>query len=514
MARREEPTEWTENTASEVSGAVQMLLEYLQWNGRRGWIQFRRSRGQAEYNTVFFASPAFDDLSTGDRSLPVGTLHLSQRAVTPLQAGAICTVGQLVDSARQGIVRLALGGKAVTAEITAALDAVSEVVRPNGRVDWIAYARYRSFHILPGIGAEVPIQEMILRASGVWQHAVLSRFGSKGGIVLGETLLRRVEQRAAVAKIAEQLGCTCQYLRVLQDRIVSTLSRAIFAEDYVGCRFRFEDEFVRTFHTLADGLRGRYLSGILANDWEHALRTFWNVSRSQISTQESLLLRLLGFHLLRRGTSSAVFATAPEWKRVRAAATETKRLLRQRTFSWMAKAEVNTHLSRVGLLPSGACVTSILALIPEVEEDEKGGFVRLGKKHLSCADRCESVLRSRGEPMHFRDLASHLSHAQLSGEPKKFAHSVVQALSESPRFAAVGRTGFWALRDWHHAETRTIPNIAADLLTRGPLTTDELFTSIARRRAARRGSVESLLRKDSRFIKPTSTSWALAGWVP
>jgi hypothetical protein len=62
--------------------------------------------------------------------------------------------------------------------------------------------------------------------------------------------------------------------------------------------------------------------------------------------------------------------------------------------------------------------------------------------------------------MHLRDLNS-----AIAADSSKRT-SVL--LSASSRFIPIGRTGYWALREWQDVETRTIPDMAAELLESSP----------------------------------------------
>ena len=65
--------------------------------------------------------------------------------------------------------------------------------------------------------------------------------------------------------------------------------------------------------------------------------------------------------------------------------------------------------------------------------------------------------------MHLRDLNSAIV-ADSSERNRRKIKLTAALLSASRRFIPVGRTGYWALREWQDVETRTSPGMAAELL--------------------------------------------------
>ena len=117
-----------------------------------------------------------------------------------------------------------------------------------------------------------------------------------------------------------------------------------------------------------------------------------------------------------------------------------------------------------GLAPTTKEVLTILKSLPNLERGaERDSFV-VPLKALGYTDRCEVVLRARGAPMHLRDLNSAIG-AESS---KRVLRTIGVLLSASSRFVPVGRTGYWALQEWQDVESRTIADMAAELLESSP----------------------------------------------
>src|SRR5262249_19800598 len=127
---------------------------------------------------------------------------------------------------------------------------------------------------------------------------------------------------------------------------------------------------------------------------------------------------------------------------------------------------------------------------------------------LSYTDRCEAILRARGKPMHIQELTSALTDSAPERKGRN-AQDTVGLLCPSPRFVAIGKSGYWALREWKGIETRTIADVVADILSSigKPVHTDELFRLAEKRRPMTRRSMSGLLRQDPRFARIGRATW-------
>jgi len=155
-------------------------------------------------------------------------------------------------------------------------------------------------------------------------------------------------------------------------------------------------------------------------------------------------------------------------------------------------------------------VVSLLRTLPSLERTNQLDGFKVRLSQLSYTDQCEVILRARGHPMHIEELA--LALAETNPERKRrTAQDTVALLSPVPRFVAIGKSGYWALREWKNVETRTIADVAVDLLASigKPLHVDELFVLIRKRRPVARISMETVLRQDRRFVRVARATWTL-----
>jgi DNA-directed RNA polymerase delta subunit len=468
-------------------------------NGSEGWDLYRKARPPLRsYKAIYFASPRLSRLAAGEQRSRLARMHLSRRAINALKKARIITLGQLINRAQAGIVGLTGLGQFKGLEIVASLDALSEAAGMKGSIDWVKFAKIRGFAVLPEQQSQPTPEEFICCFPSLCQRAVSTSFTTNALAILNTRLLRRAEQAAPRPTLGKRLGQNRETVRLHENEIVEALRRAIWEEDYCNCRFRFRQEFLIPLHSL-----GQALHDSPRRTWSRALRKVWGVDRHAIQRQEVLLLRLLG-----KDNQWALHGTVLE-KRVQL---EVQRFIRANRTREFSAAELWKYLRpkfKTGA-PSLPDVASLLRTVPTLQYvNESDSFnVRLGE--LSLTDRCEVILRARGQPMHIQELTVTLAET-AAGRKRRTAQDTVALLWPSARFVAIGKSGYWALPEWKNVETRTIADVAVDLLTSigKPLHVDELFALIEKRRPAARISMGTVLRQDPRFVRVARATWTL-----
>jgi DNA-directed RNA polymerase delta subunit len=383
-------------------------------------------------------------------------------------------------------------------EIVASLDALADATDTQGTIDWIKFAKIRGFAVLPEERSQPTPGEFIRCFPYVCEAAVSTSFSANARAVLNARLLRRAEQTAPRPALGQRLGKNRETVRLHENEVIEALFNAIWKEDYCNCRFRFRKEFLTPLYSLE-----KLLNESSRMTWAGALRQAWHVDRQAIRLQEVLLLRLLG-----KDSRWALHGTVLE-KRFR---NEMQRFIianRKREFF---ATELCQHLrpklkTAMPFLPD---VVGLLCTLPSLERTNQLDGFRVRLSQLSYTDRCEVILRARGKPMHIQELTSALA-ATATERTGRTAQDTVGLLWPLPRFVAIGKSGYWALREWKGIETRTIADVAADLLASigKPLHVDELFALIQKRRPAARISMNNVLRQDPRFVRVAPARWTL-----
>jgi DNA-directed RNA polymerase delta subunit len=450
------------------------------------------------YKAIYFASPKLSRLVVEEQKSGLAKTHLSRRAINALQKARITTIGQLIMRAEAGIIGLTGLGQFKGLEIVVSLDALADAADTQGTIDWIKFAKIRGFAVLPEEQSDPTPGEFIRCFPSLCEAAISTSFSANALAVLNARLLRRAEQAAPRPALGQRLGKNRETLRLHENEVIEALCKAIWKEDYCNCRFRFRKEFLTPLHSLKKAL---HESSRMT--WATALRQAWHVDRQAVCGQEVLLLQLLG-----KDNEWALHGTVLE-KRFQ---DEARRFIianRKREFSatelWQyLRPKLKTAI------PSLPDVVSLLCILPSLERTNRLDGFRVRLSQLSYTDRCEVILRARGKPMHIQELTSALV-ATTMGRKRRTAQDTVALLWPLPRFVAIGKSGYWALREWEGIETRTIADVAADLLaSKGkPLHLDELFALIEKRRPAARRSMETVLRQDPRFIRVARATWTL-----
>ena len=113
--------------------------------------------------------------------------------------------------------------------------------------------------------------------------------------------------------------------------------------------------------------------------------------------------------------------------------------------------------------------------------------------------------------MHVRELTLAIQEGNSDAAKPRDPQLTASLLWGSPRFTAIGKTGYWALSEWRDIEIRMITTLAADLLVSSPEPLHEfaLFRLIKVRRPVAYESIGSLLGHDGRFVRVGPRTWKL-----
>ena len=512
--RRQAPSSWTGSTAVHIDRVVRVLLSATGEKGMSAWDVFRKSRPRlAAPRAIFFTSPVFERIDKSVREGALAKLHLRKRAINALSAIHVLTIEALIQRARVGIVDLRAAGTLTSLEIVDALDALADSVELNGSVDWITYGRRRGFAILPStIQHGYSAREFLRLFPSVCEFAVRSKFGAAGLFIFRKRLLRHPDICISLREIGRHVGQSPERIRLFEEQILKLFSDAIWKEEYKGCRFRLRRDFLESLYRIKSVL-GKIGNGPFPiSNWRRALRDCWALTPADLGDQEILLLRLLGFKTVLSRNVSMIFPGSEAKPRFRAAVTEIKRFLMRRSAEWVAADELWQFLQKKfgESAPERNAVPALLGSMPALEENL--GRYRVKFEHLPRgSDRYERILRERGTAMHYREIALETERRAESLGPQVLARSVAVRLAGCRRFAAVGKTGLWVLREWKHVETGTVADVAAEVLSASetPLTEKALFAIISPRRPVRLNSIATLLREDARFHRVAPCTWAL-----
>ena len=300
------------------------------------------------------------------------------------------------------------------------------------------------------------------------------------------------------------------------------LRRAIWLDDYRGCKFRFRPEFLdpikRLAHELeAEGMRlfsaaewnkmlthqrchfnfrteflespngvsatiGRRSKRLApAVSWDRLLRRLWDVSADQVTVSQRLILQLLGFRLVLFGKQAAegvMIVDSEKSKDIRAIA---------KTIEWLLTVEYPQGLAPRKLYPlvrrrthsrtvRSSELTSITRSLSCLEKTR--GLYRARLQFLRRpGDRYARVLQKNGHPLHFRELAKKagISTVEEERKPRPF-NRVSSVLASDKRFVHIGRSGLWRLSEWEDIEDRSIAEIVFALLENSQETDDRTRT--------------------------------------
>lgn len=517
-------------TRADIEEALRSLATCIGAHGVVNWDTYYRIRGvdapapsaparrvPRPDVAVSFSSESFARLLPSYREVPLGILHLGTRAQTSLARIRVRSIGALIDAARHGVPELRAAGKRTVVEIREALCALSGAVRSDGSVDWIAYASARDFVILPARDCDVfSPREFIRIFPGLAKQAARSRYGSLEFAVLRASLLYSGKRRT-LEKVGDQLQCTKAAVSLVVHKLLSMFRRSMLHDDYGGCRFRFRYGFVAPLRKLHVALSPRKHLPLLYSDWEQIILREWAVTPAEIIPLRRFLLdildiRLVGPHaerfqqiLLPKGEDTRGFAPG-----ARAA----ERLLRFHFPNGLSEPKLRGMLRQRLRYPfSRREVVAIAKSISGVERvGAEGRFRMRAGRLLRVRDQIERLLREKGAPMHISEVAAELARIRSESPRRRNVRTVSSSLNGCKRFKPIGRTGYWALKEWTHIEARSIPDMVFDILrkSKSPMTSAQLYPLVAARRNVAPKSISRMLLEDRRFRRSGPLAWKLA----
>jgi len=351
----------------------------------------------------------------------------------------------------------------------------------------------------------------------VARAAVESRWGSSGSLVFERYLLRDEAKPVLLKEIGQDLGCTKQGASLKKEKIVGMLSEAILDDSYSGCRFRFRDAFVAPLRRLRERLATKPDCALRYSEWQKIVARVLEVPATEIGPLESLLFDILDYHVVHPlGTrfEPIILPRSRETLPFSVALKETERLLRFEFPNGLSEKQLFEKLrypdGRAG--PSLPEIPTLVNSIPGIERVKPRGRIRLRLERVPrIVDQLERILREKGSEMHIRELALELGRFKGRHGSVRSPRHVSAALNPDNRFKPIARSGFWILSEWSHIETRTVAEIAAEVLGRSTksMTEAELYRLISARRPVKIDSMGSLLREDGRFHHVGPRTWEL-----
>ncbi len=519
-------------TAVEIENALYALSKSVCRGGRVDWECYLDLRDgnpgnqevlspqahQVSAYAVGFSSPSLDSLSASCRVARIDVLHPSSRAQNFLRATGIENVGDLVASARTGIIPIPPAGMGTVVEVNDMLRALSRSIGNDGSVDWIGYAGERDFIVLPGNHYEkLSPRELLKILPNTLQKAIAPQYGAKGCFVLRQYLLQGRPRSKSIKELADQLACSKQGVALVKKKVLRMLQGAILEDAYSGCRFRLRPAFVAPFRQLRAALHIPKDRPLLYSEWQKFVLKCWGLTPAEFARIEHFLLSILDYrvffpggrefqpYILPNNRNSSTFT---------AALNATDRLLRLHFPNGLSEeqllaklnASVAPDLTKRGLL-------TLLSAVPGVEHVRSKKKVRMRLENVTrLSAQLERLLRDRGSPMHIRELTVKIREVTLDPTRQRTSGHISSSLTgNKERFKPIGRTGYWVLTEWTNIETRTVAELSAAILrsSKRPMTEGELYRLVVAKRPVAPNSVGRMLSESGKFRRTAPRTWEL-----
>jgi hypothetical protein len=453
---------------------------------------------------------ALSKLSEAVKARSPRCLNLSRRAVNALSAAGVTKIGQLVSHSGGRF----LTGQTSNMECENALTALAKSVRRNGDVDWVKYAEARGLLILPCTVRKTWAAPSFIEVfPETAETAVRSRFGMNALTVLKSRLLIRARDCPPLESVAKQFGATKEAVRLIERDLVHLFTRSVWYAEYEGCRFRFRPEFVQMLHKLISAVQSARKPVYSFLDWQRIVRRTWGVEPQDLACAERLLLSIAGLRKEFVAVPAFFSPSEREGSTLRMALREANRLLTQNYPSGLSLEQLREALrERLGAgIPTLPELSQLVSASPNLEKEKGTARYRTRAECLtrSC-DHYERILRATAKPIHYLDIWREARRTRKRGHASP--RRTQSALSGDARFVSIARSGYWGLAEWSNVETRSTPQIAADILkgSRHPMSGKALFALIAARRPVKTRSLRSQLAADARFARAARGTWRLA----
>ena len=424
------------------------------------------------------------------KNLPIGHLQLDRQAIPERESSS--TIGEMIDALERG----ALSHRSPTAaqRIDRTLNALLRTLGDGRPDNWDRFRKarpplrsYKAIYFASPRLRALNARERKLalakahlsrRAINALEKAHIETIGhlitrAERGIInlAGLGVFKGLEVVASLDALADaiQTDGSIDWLKFAQLRKFVVLPRSAIAAT--------PREFIREFPRVCEiaiattfkenavrVLKTHLLRGTSAYNARTKTGKLLNLSRESIRLHENEIVRALRSAIWDEDYCGCKFRFRREFV---APLLELQECLLQKTSpnlrsSWAAALQESWGVDPQAVSNQEILLLRLLRREARSFQREKDSFV-VSQRQLGYTDRCEVILRARGAPMRLRDLNSAIV-ADSSERNRRKIKLTSALLSASRRFVPIGRTGYWALREWQDMETRTIPDMAAELL--------------------------------------------------
>jgi len=328
-------------------------------------------------------------------------------------------------------------------------------------------------------------------------------------------------EKMTLQEIGEELGVTRERVRQLQARALRKFERAILASCYGDMAHHNPSAKGLSLSPLYKLLSTYVQFGIREDHLYELVKRELQIDLSLRENRNGLILRAMKY--ARVGFRKE--ALAPIWcnersvdkTELRLAVEMIDRLLTRDHTNPMSEAALLTEAIANGLAPSlrsPETFRKCLELCSTIEEYGVGIFQ--GKfEHLQrWRDQAERILRARREPLHYKQIAQEIIEKSESVKKKQVGiRHIVNEMARDDRFVPIGKSGYWALKEWGVEQGKILDLMKKCLEEQGrPLTQDEIYYYVDDRRPVSESSIALYLGNSEEFVKVGLDEWALSSW--
>lgn len=472
--------------------------------------------------------PPADTVPNSVAEISLEQLHLRKATLRALSRAGVEDVGGLIAIANADFRDVPKPYRRAAREAEDALSALMVSLGEEADVDWVTFCELRGITLLPEsetrdvthseiIGGQLPrvIQDVLTHALSEREWKIIERrFGLNGSDEL------------TLEALGAAFNLTRERVRQLEAKSLQVLRETFITAEYGGRHFRVRPVIAHAVLSVYAFIVRGAARPVLETELLTRLHMTFEIDAEKVKPTLALIGALAGVERvnLRGARLTTVWGnlTAAERARLEKIIKTLDDLLARETvlplpvFDVLVRA--NQRLKRQDRLTLEE-LQHFIELCSSVERTEEG-LVRGRFEFLEGrGNQVERLLSEEGQAMSLSELTRKINVrlVPLGMREVQVANLSNQLSADtSGRFAPIGKSGQWGLREWPHIETGSILRLMEQFLVsrNQPATPEEIYAYIKERRPVSENSINMYLAANRNlFVKVDRTRYGLATWA-
>lgn len=385
---------------------------------------------------------------------------------------------------------------------------------------WAAHWRSLGLQVLPEGYEPDGVMDMAAALTDTIRHVVLARHDERDWSVLRHRFGLGSARRLTLADLGEAYGLTRERVRQIESKVLKSLRSWLTAPDSRDPSERLHPDVAVCFDALENLFAELRHTPMVHNRFVERCQLVLGAWTDASEPIVRLLATMADIAVIpmRHSDLQSIWALDDPSLRADIAlrVAQLHEALTQRTAAPLTDVEIAVAINEangqrritVSDVHAHVDLCSTIELLPD-------GRYAGRLEALARMLQVERILGESGEPLHLSDIERRINQAAAqSGRRLVKRLNLSNQMSTNRRLVPIGRSGYWALREWADVETGTVLALLERCLVEHnrPLTPDEIHGWIAARRPVSVNSVLAYLSMGDQFAKYGAGAWGLARW--